>query len=296
MDLNGVYASVNFPSALPGFGGQRLQLGTKDPEMAMAVVRAWNDWHLEDWAGPHPDRIIPCQIPWLLDPVVAAAMIRENAGKGFHAVTFPEAPEKLGLPSLHTGYWDPFMEACADTGTVVCLHIGSSSTAPSTAPDAPPDTIGVLFFASALFSCVDWLYSRLPVKYPDLKICLSEGGIAWVAGLLDRLDHVGRYQEIYGTWDGIDLSPAEVLQRNFWFCALEDPSNFQLRHRIGVENLLLEADYPHLDSTWPNTQRVVEDAIGTFPEDEIQKITWENAANLFQHPVPASVAADPESY
>jgi predicted TIM-barrel fold metal-dependent hydrolase len=259
-------------------------------------VRAWNDWHLEEWAGPHPDRIIPCQIPWLLDPHVAAAMIRENAGRGFHAVTFPEAPEKLGLPSLHTGHWDPFMEACAETGTVVCLHIGSSSTAPATAPDAPPDTIGVLFFASALFSCVDWLYSRLPVRFPDLKICLSEGGIAWVAGLLDRLDHVGRYQEIYGTWDGIDLSPAEVLQRNFWFCALEDPSNFQLRHRIGVENLLLEADYPHLDSTWPNTQRVVEEAIGTFPADEIQKITWANAAALFQHPVPASVAADPESY
>jgi predicted TIM-barrel fold metal-dependent hydrolase len=296
MDLNGIYASVNFPSALPGFGGQRLQLGTKDPEMAMAVVRAWNDWHLEDWAGPHPDRIIPCQIPWLLDPVVAAAMVRENAARGFHAVTFPEAPEKLGLPSLHTGHWDPFMEACAETGTVVCLHIGSSSTAPSTAPDAPPDTIGVLFFASAMFSAVDWLYSMLPVRFPDLKICLSEGGIAWVAGLLDRLDHVGRYQEIYGTWQGIDLTPAEVLQRNFWFCALEDPSNFQLRRRIGVENLLLEADYPHLDSTWPNTQAVVEEAIGTFPDDEIRKITWENASTLFQHPVPASVAADPESY
>ncbi|MCU1484851.1 MAG: amidohydrolase [Actinomycetia bacterium] len=296
MDLNGIYASLNFPSALPGFGGQRLQLGTKDPEMAMAVVRAWNDWHLEEWAGPHPERIIPCQIPWLLDPTVAADMVRENAARGFHAMTFPEAPEKLGLPSLHTGYWDPLMQACAETGTVVCLHIGSSSTAPTTAPDAPPDTIGVLFFASALFSCVDWLYSKLPVKFPDLKICLSEGGIAWVAGLLDRLDHVGRYQEIYGTWDGIELSPAEVLQRNFWFCALEDPSNFQLRHRIGVENLLLEADYPHLDSTWPNTQTVVEEAIGSFPEDEIRKISWENASNLFQHPVPASVAADPESY
>jgi predicted TIM-barrel fold metal-dependent hydrolase len=296
MDLNGVYASLNFPSALAGFGGQRLQLTTKDPELAMAVTRAWNDWHFEEWWQPHPDRIIPVQLPWLLDPVVAAQMVRENAARGFHAMTFPEAPEKLGLPSLHTGRWDPLMEACAETGTVVCLHIGSSSTAPTTAPDAPPDTIGVLFFASALFSCVDWLYSKLPVKFPDLKICLSEGGIAWVAGLLDRLDHVGRYQEIYGTWDGIDLSPAEVLQRNFWFCALEDPSNFLLRHRIGVENLLLEADYPHLDSTWPNTQHIVDEAIGTFPADEVRKITWENASNLFQHPVPASVAADPESY
>jgi predicted TIM-barrel fold metal-dependent hydrolase len=296
MDLNGIYASVCFPSALPGFAGQRLQLGTKDEGLADAVVRAWNDWHLEEWAGPHPDRIIPCQVPWLLDAQKAASMIRENAARGFHAVTFPEAPEKLGLPSLHTGYWDPFMAACEETGTVICLHIGSASAPPPVNPEAPPDALGVLFFASAMFAAVDWLYSLLPLKFPGLQICLSEGGIAWVPGLLDRLDHVARYQELYGTWDGYELSPAEVLQRNFWFCALEDPSNMQLRHRIGVENICVESDYPHLDSTWPNTQRMVGEALTGFPPDEVRKITWQNAARLFRHPVPASVAADPESF
>jgi predicted TIM-barrel fold metal-dependent hydrolase len=295
MDLNGIYASLNFPSALPGFGGQRLQLGTKDPDMAMAVVRAWNDWHLEEWAGPHPDRIIPCQIPWLLDPHVAADMVRENAARGFHAITFPEAPEKLGLPSLHTGHWDPFMQACAETGTVVCLHIGSSSTAPTTAPDAPPDTIGVLFFASALFSCVDWLYSKLPVKFPDLKICLSEGGIGWVAGLLDRLDHMRSYHDMYGTWTD-ELTPAEVMKRNFWFCAIEDPSSFVQRERIGVENILLEQDYPHCDSTWPNTQAVIEREIGGLPADDVERITWRNASELYDFPVPQSVIDDPNSF
>jgi predicted TIM-barrel fold metal-dependent hydrolase len=295
MDLNGVYASLNFPSALPGFSGQRLQLG-RDPDLAEAVVRAWNDWHIEDWAGAHPDRLIPCQLPWLLDPEVGARWVRDNAERGFHAVTFPEAPEKLGLPSLHTGHWDPFMAACEETGTVICLHIGSSSSAPAVNPDGPPDALGVLFFASALFSAVDWLYSLIPVRFPGIKICLSEGGIAWVAGLLDRLDHVSRYHELYGTWGDVELSPAEVLQRNFWFCALEDPSNLQLRHRIGVENLLLESDYPHLDSTWPNTQALVAEALAGFPDEEVQRITWQNAAELFQHPVPATVAADPESF
>ena len=107
MDLNGVYASVYFPSSLAGFAGQRYQLGVSDPDLALAVVRAANDWHLEEWAGTHPGRIIPCQLPWLLDPELAAAEIRRNAARGFHAVTFPELPERLGLPSLHTGYWDP---------------------------------------------------------------------------------------------------------------------------------------------------------------------------------------------
>ena len=154
----------------------------------------------------------------------------------------------------------------------------------------------MLFFGYAMFTAVDWLYSRLPVRFPDLRICLAEGGIAWVAGLLDRLDHVGRYQELYGTWTGIDLTPAEVLQRNFWFCAIEDPANFRLRDRIGVENLLVESDYPHLDSTWPDTQEVVGRAVGDFGADEVRKITWENASRLFRHPVPEAVQRDPQSY
>ena len=65
--------------------------------------------------GTHPGRIIPCQVPWLLDPELGAAEIRRNAARGFRAVTFPELPERLGLPSLHTGYWEPFVAACAET-------------------------------------------------------------------------------------------------------------------------------------------------------------------------------------
>lgn len=295
MDLNGVYASVNFPSFLPGFAGQRLQLTTTDRDLALATVRAWNDWHIEAWAGPYPDRIIPCQIPWLLDPEVGAQMIRENAERGFKAVSFSEAPDKLGLPSIHSGHWDPILAACAETGTVVNLHIGSSGASPATADDAPPDVVGVLFFAYAMNAAVDWLYSLAPVRFPDLKICLSEGGIGWVAGLLDRLDHMLSYHEMYGTWTD-DLTPAEVMLRNFWFCAVEDPSAFALRERIGVGNILLESDYPHCDSTWPRTQEVVHREIGDLPADDIERITWRNAAELYRHPVPADVIADPESF
>jgi predicted TIM-barrel fold metal-dependent hydrolase len=295
MDINGVYASLCFPSFLPGFAGQRIQLG-RDPELALATVRAWNDWHLEEWAGSYPGRIIPCQLPYLLDPDVAADEVRRNAERGFKAVTFSEGPYALGLPSLHSGHWDPLMRACEETGTVVNLHIGSSGTSPSTSSDAPPDVIGVLFFGYAMFAAVDWLYSLIPVRFPDIRICLSEGGIGWVPALLDRLDHMLRYHEMYGTWTGIDLTPAEVMQRNFWFCAVEDPSAFALRDRIGVDKILLEADYPHCDSTWPDTQAVIEREIGGLPAADIRRITWENASRLYRHPVPAEVQADPNSY
>ena len=295
MDINGVYASLNFPSFLPGFAGQRLQLLTSDTALALATVRAWNDWHLEAWAGPHPDRIIPCQIPWLLDPVLGAKMIRENAERGFKAVTFPEAPSGHGLPTIHSGHWDPFIEACAETGTVINLHIGSSGSSPTTTDDAPPDVTGVLFFGYAMFAAVDWLYSMYPVRHPDLRICMSEGGIGWVAGLLDRLDHMLSYHEMYGTWTS-ELTPAQVMQRNFWFCAVEDPSSFDQRERIGVDHILLESDYPHCDSTWPNTQRVIEKEIGHLPPADVRKITWENASRLYRHAVPIAVQDDPDAY
>jgi predicted TIM-barrel fold metal-dependent hydrolase len=298
MDLNGIYASLNFPSFLPGFAGQRLQQVTDDRDLALASVRAWNDWHHDVWAGSYPDRIIPCQLPWLLDPELGATMIHENAERGFHAVTFSENPAMLGLPSIHSGHWDPMMAACAETGTVVNLHIGSSGSSPSTTEDAPPDVQGVLFFAYAISAAVDWLYSGLPSRFPDLKICLSEGGIGWVAGLLDRLDHMLSYHAMYGTWAsmGESLTPAEVFTRNFWFCAVEDKSSFVQHDRIGADNIMLEADYPHCDSTWPHTQETIHEEIGDLPANLIRKFTWENASRLYSHPVPLDIQRDPEAF
>jgi predicted TIM-barrel fold metal-dependent hydrolase len=285
MDLNGVHASLCFPSFLPGFVGQRLTM-VKDEELARAAFEAYNDWHLEVWHGRHPDRIIPSQIAWLRDPVQAAADIRRNAERGFRAVTFSENPAGLGLPSIHTGYWDPFLEACAETETVVCLHVGSSGSTPATTPDAPPETIAVLFFGYAMNAAVDWLYSKVAVRFPELKVVLSEGGIGWVAGLMDRLDHCFKYQLGYlPTWRGVDLTPSEVLRRNFWFCAIDDPSGFATRDVIGVENILLESDYPHADSTWPHTQDVLREHLAGIPADEVRKMTWQNASELFRFPV-----------
>ena len=106
---------------------------TKDPELALATVRAWNDWNLEEWCRrlPGPDDPVPAAV---LPRPGGRARRRSTAtpSAGFKAVTFSEAPHKLGLPSLHTGHWDPIMRACAETGTVVNLHIGSSGTSPST--------------------------------------------------------------------------------------------------------------------------------------------------------------------
>ncbi len=112
MDANGVLGSLCFPS-FPQFCGQ-LFARTEDKDVALAMVQAYNDWHIDEWCGTHPGRFIPCSLPAIWDPEVLAAEVRRTAAKGAHAVTFSENPSKLGWPSFHSDHWDPFWQACRD--------------------------------------------------------------------------------------------------------------------------------------------------------------------------------------
>jgi predicted TIM-barrel fold metal-dependent hydrolase len=287
MDIAGIWASLCFPSLIAGFAGTVFSR-CSDPELGLACLRAWNDWHHEVWAAPYPERIIPLQIGWLGDPVIAAEEVRRNAARGFKALSFPEFPAQLEMPSLHTGHWDPVLQACAETGTVVCLHTGSASWAPLPSQDPPFELFPTIFPANAYLATADWLWSRVALRFPELKIALSEGGIGWVAMLADRADYVlahsGSGNES-GVWYG-DLLPSEVLRRNFFFCSIDDPSAMALRHVIGVENIMVESDYPHADSTWPDTQAVLAQVFDGLPDDEVHAMTHGNAAALFRHPLP----------
>jgi predicted TIM-barrel fold metal-dependent hydrolase len=286
MDINGVWASLNFPSQITGFCG-RVFFEAEDHALGAACVRAWNDWLFEEWYQRHPTRIVPLGITYLADPGLAVDEIRRNAERGFRSVTFPERPHAIGLPSLwDREHWDPIIAACAETDTVISLHVGSSGThtPPSGAPSSQINA--TLFGQLALTACAEWLWSEYPVREPDLKIALSEGGIGWVAMLLDRLDYIVD-QSDYGL--GWDERPADVLRRNFWFCTLGDPSTIGTRDTIGVENIMVEVDYPHGDTTWPNTQEAIEQTWGYLPVDELRAMCSENAAALYRHPLPDPV-------
>jgi predicted TIM-barrel fold metal-dependent hydrolase len=285
MDLNGVWASLNFPSMVTGFCG-RVFSQASDPELGLAVTRAWNDWLYEAWYSPYPDRIIPLGITFLSDPELGAQEIRRNAERGFRSVTLPERPHRIGLPSLFGDYWDPIVAACAETDTVISLHVGSSGMY-DFPPDGPFLQLGATLFGQlSLTACAEWLWSGYPVRYPNLKIAMSEGGIGWVAMLLDRLDNI---VDRSGYGMGWDDRPADVLRRNFWFCTIDDPSTIDTRDTIGVENIMAEVDYPHGDGTWPDTQFVIADLWGHLPPAELRAICCENAARLYRHPLPATV-------
>ena len=157
-DINGVWASLNFPSMITGFCG-RVYSHAKDPELGLAVTRAWNDWMYEEWWQPHPERTIPMGITWLTDPEIGAEEIRRNAARGFRAVTLPERPHRIDLPAIFSDYWAPIMQACAETETVICLHVGSSGMC-DFPEGCPPLQLGATLFGQlSLTACAEWVWS-----------------------------------------------------------------------------------------------------------------------------------------
>lgn len=286
MDINGVWASLNFPSMITGFCG-RVYSQIADKELGLAVAKAWNDWLYEEWYLQYPERIIPLGITFIADPEEGAAEIRRNAARGFTAVSLPERPQAIGLPSIFDrDYWDPIIEACVETDTVICLHVGSSGIYPLP-PGSPYLQLGATMFGQlSLGACAEWLWSGHALRHETLKIAMSEGGIGWVAMLMDRLDNIVDRSGYVGDWT---VRPADVLKRNFWFCTIDDPSTIDTRHRIGVDHVMVETDYPHGDGTWPDTQAVIEKLWGHIPNAELRAMCSENAAKLYRHPLPEVV-------
>jgi predicted TIM-barrel fold metal-dependent hydrolase len=279
MNAGGILAAMNFPS-FPGFAG-RLFASADDKDMALAVLQAYNDWHLEEWCGAYPGRFIPMALPVLWDPELAAAEVRRMAEKGCHSLTFSENPAALGYPSYHEDYWDPLWNALCDTETILSVHLGSSGRLAMTAPHAPVDVMITLQPMNICQAAADILWSRVIKEFPALRIALSEGGTGWIPYFIDRLD---RTYDMHRAWTGQDFGdqmPSEVFRERFLTCFITDPVGVKLRHDIGMDNIAWESDYPHSDSSWPNAADELEGVMAGVPDDEIDKITFENACRWY---------------
>ena len=279
MNANGVLGSLCFPS-MAGFCGQ-LFARTADKDVALAMIRAYNDWHIDEWCGTYPGRFIPCALPAIWDPEVMAAEVRRTAAKGALAVTFSENPSKLGWPSFHTDHWDPFWTACSEEGIVVCLHIGSSSELVITSPDAPMDVLITLTPINIVQAAADLIWSPVLRKFPDVKIALSEGGIGWIPYFLERVDY--NYQR-HHYWTGQDFGdrlPSEVFNEHIITCFIDDHFGVASRRFLNMDKVCWECDYPHSDSTWPTAPETFMKQMDGVDRLDIDKISHLNAIRNF---------------
>lgn len=285
MDANWVEASLCFPT-FPRFCGQTFAEAS-DKEVALACVRAYNDWMVEEWcAGAGAGRLIPLIIVPLWDAELAAAEVRRNAARGVHAVCFSEIPPFLGLPSIHSGYWEPFFQACADTDTVINMHIGSSSKMPATSPDAPAGVQAMLSFNNAMGSLGDWIFSGVLVRHPTLKLAYSEGQMGWIPYALERADSV--WKEFRG-WafdsTAVPEPPSFYFRRQVFACFFRDAFGVRNLQDIGVDNVTFETDYPHSDSTWPDTEEVFRKMVEPLDDEAVYKLARGNAIRMLSLPL-----------
>jgi predicted TIM-barrel fold metal-dependent hydrolase len=283
MDVNHVDAGLSFPT-FPRFCGQTFA-ENPDRELGLACVEAYNNWMIDEFCADEAyGRLIPLTLVPLWDPQLAAAEVRRCAAKGAHAIAFSENPVPLGLPSIHTDHWDPLFTACEETEAVINLHIGSSSTFPITSPDAPRAAAIALGFQGAMHAFADWLTSGVLERYKALRMALSEGEIGWIPFLLQRLDAIWLERPYYGNLDGrLTAAPSTYLPGRVWGCVANDAFGLTLRDQIGMDQIMFEVDYPHGDSTWPHTKKLLEDIVlqAGLSEAETYKLARGNAIECY---------------
>jgi predicted TIM-barrel fold metal-dependent hydrolase len=281
MDANGVLGSLCFPS-FPQFCGQ-LFARTEDKHVALAMVRAYNDWHIDEWCGSHPGRFIPCSLPAIWDPQILADEVRRTARKGAHAITFSENPSKLGWPSIHSDHWDPFWTACSDEGVVVCMHIGSSSQLVITSDDAPMDCLITLTPMNIVQAATDLVWSPVLRKFPDIRFALSEGGIGWIPYFLERIDHNYDRHHLWTGQDFGDRKPSEVFDEHVLTCFIDDYFGLANTEFLNMDHVMWECDYPHSDSSWPFAPEDLWKQVSRLSDHDIDRITHLNAMKQFQY-------------
>tara|TARA_Y100000782_G_scaffold17539_1_gene18077 strand:+ start:90 stop:1301 length:1212 start_codon:yes stop_codon:yes gene_type:complete len=285
MTANHVDASLCFPNVLPRFCGQTF-LEREDKELALLCVQAYNNWMIDEWcAGDARGRLIPLTLIPLWDPAAAALEVHRCADKGSFAVAFSENPYHLGLPSIHDKdrFWDPFLTACQETDTVVCMHIGSSSKMPTTSPDAPFSVSSTITFANAMGSMCDYILSGVFVRFPRLRVSYAEGQVGWMPYIIERMDKI--WAERGDASFGIDLPepPSTYIPGHVWGCIFDDEIGLKNRDVIGMDQICFEVDFPHADSTFPHTLEVATricDAAG-LADEEVYKLMRGNAIECF---------------
>ena len=255
---------------------------------------------IEAWSGAYPDRMIP--MPAAVPPRSRGRRRTRSAAtreRGFKAVTFSEAPRQARLAvAAHRPLGSDHAGVRGDRHGRVPAHRLVGHVADARTDDAPPDVVGVLFFGYAMFSAVDWLYSKIPVRFPNIRSACRRAASAGWPGSSTGSTTCSSYHDMYGTWTSdIDADArARCCGATSGSARSTTRPVSRMRDRIGVDHILVESDYPHADSTLARHAGACSTSrSGTCRPTTSRKMTWQNAARLFDFDVPASVVADPDA-
>ena len=277
MNAGGQLAGLNLPN-FPGFAGELLSQGP-DPDVNLIMIKAYNDWHVDDWCGAYPGRFIPCGLLPLFDVEQAAKEVKRLADKGCHAVAFSENPEALNLPSIHQKYWYPLFEAACEHKTVLCMHVGSSGREPTFSTGAPLSVNMTGTQMMSMYAFLELIWAEFYRDFPEIKFSLTEGDLGWMPYFLWRAEdvrnrHAGwTHDKLPKGYDG----PGDVFRRHIYACFIRDKVGVQNMQWFNEDMICWESDFPHSDGSWPFAPEIVMETLGHLDDAVINKITHENA-------------------
>jgi predicted TIM-barrel fold metal-dependent hydrolase len=275
MAVDAVEAEVLYPSvALRMFG-------IPDGDFQAACFRAYNSW-IADFCKPYPNVFKGVGILTIDDVEAAAGEVRRCRKLGLSGVSISVNPEGGRYYSDPT--FDPLWSAAEECDMPISLHILTERK--------HKQRMGEDFLSGQVTESVmiqdalaRMIFSGVFLRHPKLKIVSAENDIGWAGYFLERADYLHDRRQVFHKM-GIprDMLPSHFFHRHVFLTFMRDRSGVMLRSIIGVENLMWASDYPHLDSTWPNSMKMIERIFAGVPEGERRKIVCENAANLYHYP------------
>lgn len=315
MNTHHEIAALCFPN-MPGFAGSLFQRAN-DRELALACIQAYNDWFLEEWVDSFPGRFIGLGMVPLWDATLAAKEAERLISKGARSISFSQAPQALGFPKIFDESWDPLFSVMNDAELPICTHLGTGMSPAEesqaedfstrmreamknndldtlaarmgiTGPEASPRRRNMLPGASTsligarmgMATLNEWLESGNFVKYPKLKLALSENGVGWMPSALSLADWSETMLRLESPSD--DPMPSEQFRQHVMGCFIHEPITPELVEIVGADNIMIETDFPHTATNWPHSLERALGCMETIPDEIQDKILRRNAESLFR--------------
>jgi predicted TIM-barrel fold metal-dependent hydrolase len=278
MDRDGIDATVMYGPIAP--------LLVKDPLVRQLCYSAYNDW-LVEFCEAEPRRLIGAGILPADDPELATRELLRVARLGLrHVVLLAAAAQNVS----QAGWYSGGSAAAAETGIPIGMHllVRPPTAYPGVSALATAGVAGTLVPLQLIDPLAGLVFSGVPERHPSLRLVLAESGIGWLPFVLQRMDHeYGKYVEAREGWEArggipLRLRPSEYFRRQVWATFQDDVAGVALLSMIGEDRVMWASDYPHPDSTWPNSRQVIAAQMGGLPEATRRKITCDNARALYE--------------
>ena len=270
MDRDGLAASVVYGPLSLGFP-------IADPDLQSATYSAWNDWAAEDFNAAAPDRL--CALAFLPShsPAAAAAELERCASIGHRGAIVDAFRIDVGDRT-----WEVLWSAAEQTGLPISFHINGGIS--------PKLSYQVGKWQSAAFATLlpmqldeplaTMVFSGALERHPGLTLVLAESGIGWLPYFLSRMDD--EWHELRDKLDyASSVPPSDLVKRQIILTFEREPLASKFIPLIGAESCMWASDYPHTDSTFPNSRTAIEGTLGSMPADDVRKITATNCARLY---------------